>query len=251
MSGFDYTLTGPIGTRGTLGLIVLQVDETLEQDMRRMFPDPATAIYVNRIPSGDDLNPDTIAAMETALPHAANLLPKAAAFDAVAYACTSGTTLIGAARVRTIVSGACNTRHVCDPLTAALEALAALQAKRVSIVSPYIPSVANPIRAAFEEAGYQVPATLSFGEEQEARVARIDPASIAKAARQLAEQAETDAIFLSCTNLRTLDIIDVLERDLGLPVLSSNQVLGWALGKALPLPSRAVGPGLLLRDHNG
>lgn len=247
MNGFAYDLTGPIGTGGTLGLIVLQVDETLEQDMRRLFPDPATAIYVNRIPSGADLNPDTIAAMEQALPQAARLLPDAAAFDAVAYACTSGTTLIGADRVNALVSGACNTKQVCDPLTAALAALAHLGLQRVSIVSPYIASVAEPIRAAFETAGHAVPASLSFGEEQEARVARIAPASIAEAARHLAKEAETDAIFLSCTNLRTLDIIDDLEAELGIPVLSSNQVLGWALMRALPISPRGNGPGTLLR----
>ena len=247
MTGYAYNLTGPIGTEGTLGLIVLQVDETLEQDMRRMFPDPGTALYVNRIPSGDDLTPDTIATMEATLPHAAALLPKAAAFDAVAYACTSGTTLIGAERVRELVSGACNTRQVCDPLSAALAALDVLGINRVSIVSPYIPSVANPIRAAFETAGHPVPETLSFGEEQEARVARIDPASIASAARDLARRAETDAIFLSCTNLRTLDIIDPLEQELGMPVLSSNQVLAWALGRAIRGENAAKGPGALFR----
>jgi maleate isomerase len=245
MTGYAYDLTGPIGTKGTLGLIVLQVDETLEQDMRRMFPDPDTALYVNRIPSGDDLTPDTIATMEATLPHAAALLPKATAFDAVAYACTSGTTLIGAERVRALVSGACNTRQVCDPLSAALAALNVLGINRVSIVSPYIASVANPIRAAFEAAGHPVPATLSFGEEQEARVARIDPASIASAARDLAGRAETDAIFLSCTNLRTLDIIDPLEQELGMPVLSSNQVLAWALGRAIRGENAAKGPGAL------
>lgn len=247
MTGYAYDLTGPIGTKGTLGLIVLQVDETLEQDMRRLFPDPATALYVNRIPSGDDLTPDTIATMEAALPYAASLLPKAADFDAVAYACTSGTTLIGADRVRALVSGSCNTRQVCDPLSAALAALNALGLRRVSIVSPYIPSVANPIRAAFETAGHIVPATLSFGEEQEARVARIDPVSIANAARDLAGRAETDAVFLSCTNLRTLDIIEPLEQELGIPVLSSNQVLGWALERAIRDQHSVNGPGVLFR----
>lgn len=247
MTAFAYDLTGPIGTAGTIGLIVLQVDETLEQDMRRLFPDPATAIYVNRIPSGADLNPDTIAEMEQALPDAARLLPGAAAFDAVAYACTSGTTLIGADRVRDLVKASCNTKQVCDPLTAVLDALAHLDLGRVSILSPYISSVAEPIRAAFERAGHTVPASLSFGEEQEARVARIAPASIARAARHLAGEARTDAIFLSCTNLRTLDVIDDLEAELGIPILSSNQVLGWALGRAMPVSSPGKGPGRLLR----
>ena len=248
MTGFSYDLAPAIGVQGTLGLIVLQADETLEQDMRRIFPDPGIALYVSRIPSGDDLNPDTIATMQTTLPNAASLLPKAADFDAVAYACTSGTTLIGAERVRELVSASCKARRVCDPLSAATDALHSLRAKSVSIVSPYIPSVARPIRSAFEAAGFDVPATLSFGEQQEARVARIAPASIAKAARQLVSMAETDAVFLSCTNLRTLDIIEELEDEFGLPVLSSNQALGWALAQTLPTPSAATGPGLLFQS---
>lgn len=95
--GFD--LVGPIGSKATLGLVVLQADETLEQDFRRLFPDRDIAIYVSRIPSGDELSTDSIAAMEAELPRAAGLLPRAARFDAVAYGCTSGTTLIGAEAV--------------------------------------------------------------------------------------------------------------------------------------------------------
>lgn len=247
MTGFPYDLVPPIGTKGTLGLIVLQTDETLEQDMRRIFCDPDIALYFNRIPSGDDINPDTIAEMGTALPYAASLLPKTADFDAVAYACTSGTTLIGEERVRELVSSTCKTRKVCNPLSAATDALRSLRVKSVSIVSPYIPSVAGPIRAAFEAAGFDVPATISFGEQQEARVARIDPVSIANAARHLVGEADTEAVFLSCTNLRTLDIIEELEDAFERPVLSSNQVLGWALAQALPTPAAVTGPGRLFR----
>jgi maleate isomerase len=107
---------------------------------------------------------------------------------------------------------------------------------RIGIVSPYIASVATPIRAAFESAGITVPATLSFGEEVEAKVARIAPASIANAARALARQAELDGIFLSCTNLRTRDILAPLSVELGLPVLSSNQCLGWHMASLCGMP---------------
>lgn len=75
--------------------------------------------------------------------------------------------------------------------------------------------------------GIAVPGTLSFGEEVEARVARIAPSSIADAARDLARRNHLEGMFLSCTNLRTLDIIDPLTQELGLPVLSSNQCLAW------------------------
>jgi maleate isomerase len=76
-----------------LGLIVLQVDETIEDDFRRMFSRHIARLHVTRIPSGAELTPDSIAAMKRALPDAARLLPAIQPLDVVGYACTSGTTL--------------------------------------------------------------------------------------------------------------------------------------------------------------
>jgi len=237
MSGYPYRLSAPAGLP-TLGLIVLQVDETIEQDFRRLLP-PGTVLHVSRVPSGAALTPDTIAGMAAHLPAAAALLPPAAQFDTVAYACTSGTTLIGAEHVAALVNGACRTGAVTDPMTAALAAMRALGAGRVALVSPYIAPVAGPIRAAFEAAGLTVPATLSFGEEIEARVARIDPDSVCCAAREVVRAGDVDAVFLSCTNLRTLDLIDDLEAELGIPVVSSNLALAWHMARRA---SAAVSP---------
>lgn len=249
MSSFPYQVTGAIGTRATLGLVVLQVDETIEQDFRRLFPDPGVALYTTRIPSGAELTVDTIAAMEAELPRAAALLPPAATFDAVAYACTSGTTLIGAGRVAELVGGAARTRAVANPLTATLAAFQALGVRRPAIVSPYVDAVAGPVRAAFTAEGLQVSTMVSFGEEIESRVARIDPASIHAAALQVGRAPGTDAVFLSCTNLRTLDIIPALEAELGLPVISSNQALAWHMARLAHAPVSADAPGRVFRTR--
>lgn len=245
MTRLSYTLTDPIGAPGTLGLIVLQVDETVEQDFRRLLP-AEIALHVSRIPSGADLNPETIAAMEDELPHAAGLLPPAAEFGAVGYACTSGANLIGAARVADLVRGACRTQAVTDPLTAAVAALRSLDARSLAIVSPYIDAVAQPIRSAFEAAAFEVRSALSFCEDVEARVARIDCDSIRRAAR-IAANSDVDAIFLSCTNLRTLNVIDDLECELGCPVLSSNQVLAWHMARLAGVALAKHAPGRLMR----
>lgn len=237
MSAFPYTLQQDDLPR--LGLIVLQVDETIEQDFRRLFPPHIARLHVTRVPSGAELTPDTIAAMERALPDAARLLPAAQALDVVGYACTSGTTLIGAGRVRELVTRAASTRAVTDPLTAALAQCHSLGVARLGIISPYIASVAEPIRAAFEAGGIAVPDTLSFGEQVEARVARIAPASIAEAARALVRRSKLDAVFLSCTNLRTLDLLAPLTQELGLPVLSSNQCLAAHMAALAGIASMA------------
>lgn len=233
MTSLRYSLSGDHPP--TLGLIVLQVDETIEDEFRRLIA-PATRLHVTRVASGDALTPDTIAAMENRLPAAAALLPPAARFDAVGYACTSGAALIGPGRVRALVQTAAQTRAVTDPLTAALAALAARGVRRVGLLSPYVPAVAAPLVRAFGDAGLEVTATLSFGEEVEARVARIDAASVRAAARTLARQGRPDALFLSCTNLRTLDLIPELETALGLPVLSSNSALAWHMGQLAARP---------------
>ncbi|WP_095590421.1 maleate cis-trans isomerase family protein [Actibacterium ureilyticum] len=241
-----YRLATPTGA--TLGLVVLQSDETVEQDIRRLFPYPDTALHFTRIPSGAAVTPETLTQMKTDLPRAVSLLPPSASFDVIGYACTSGATMIGAAAVHALVADNARTRAVTDPLTAALAALNSLQARSIAIVSPYIDTVAAPMRRAFEAGGINVRETVSFGEETEARVARIDAASIRDAALLAARTPGIDALFLSCTNLRTLDVIDDLEDRLNLPVLSSNQVLAWHMAVHAGLPLPGLGPRRLFRQ---
>lgn len=246
-----YTLTGPIGARASLGLVVLQVDETIEQDFRRMFRSDDVALYVTRIPSGAELTPATIATMEAALPAAVGLLPSSVAFDAVAYACTSGTTLIGAGRVHALIRGAARTQHVTDPLTATVAALRRLGARSIGIVSPYVAEVSEPLRRAFEANGLAVRAIASFEEEVEARVARIDPASTLDAGLAIGGRHDIDAVFLSCTNLRTLDIVAELEEALAKPVVSSNQALAWHMAQLSGTGDLVSGPGLIMATRSG
>lgn len=243
MKNIGFDIVGPIGSKATLGLVVLQADETLEQDFRRLFPDRGVAIYTSRIPSGEELTSDSIAAMEAELPRGARLLPRSARFGAVGYGCTSGTTLIGAEAVARMLRQGVQTPVVTDPLTAALAALDALGLRRLGLVTPYVHNIAAPVRDAFSAAGYAIGETLTFGEEVEARVARIAPQSIKAAARAAAKAV--DAVFLSCTNLRTLDIIDELEAELGIAVLSSNQVLAWHMARATAAPVAKDAPGRL------
>ena len=240
MPPFPYRLID--STRPALGLIVLRVDETIEDEFRRTIPPDMARLHVTRVRSGEDLTPASIADMERGLTEAASLLPPSVSFDVVGYACTSGTAQIGAEKVRALVTAGASARNVTDPLTAALAAIRDRGLGRVGIVSPYLAPVAEPLRAAFEAQGIDVPDMLSFGEAQEARVARIDPQSIAEAARMLAGRSDLDGLFLSCTNLKTFDILPGLEAELGLPVLSSNQVLAWHMTRLADGAAAEHGP---------
>ena len=243
---YSYTLADPIGTRATLGLVTLQTDETIEHDFRRLLPSEGVSLYVSRVPSGLEVTGDTLAEMAKTLPAAAGLFPRATAFDVVGYGCTSGTSVIGPARIASLVSGACQTREVTEPVSALLAAARHLGVGRMAFLSPYIEAVSGTLRGVLAEGGLSAAVFGSFDEAEEAKVARIAPASIAAAAIDLGAVAEADCVFLSCTNLRTLDVIAEIEEALGKPVLSSNQVLAWDMARRAGLSLSHAGMGRLL-----
>lgn len=222
--GLPYTLSPDRPKQ--LGLVVLQSDETLERDMRRLLPVDAEAL-VSRVASGTELDTQMIAGMESRLTGAAELLPRGAQVSAVGYGCTSATAQIGAARVAALIQAGVPTAHVTDPVTALITACSALGITRLGMITPYVANISDQLRVVVEEAGISVACFASFEEKMEANVVRIAADAVHAAAVEMGQDQNCDAVFLSCTNLRTLDIIDAIEREIDKPVLSSNQVLAW------------------------
>lgn len=244
MSPFDYNFEAL--PRKTLGLVVLQSDETIEQDFRHVMP-RETALHVTRVPSGLEVSQDSLQAMAHDLPAAAGLLPRGLRFDAVGYGCTSGTAQIGAARIAQLVREGVDAAHVSEPVSALIAACRALGITRLAMLSPYVADVSARLRDVLQEAGIATPVFGSFEEAEEQKVVRIDTGSVVNAASALAAQGGVDGVFLSCTNLRSFDAIDPLEATTGLPVLSSNQVLIWHMLRLSGAQLDAAGPGKLLQ----
>ncbi|MEO0425923.1 MAG: Asp/Glu racemase [Pseudomonadota bacterium] len=246
MPPLPYSLEATTGP--SLGLVVLQTDETIEADFRRLFRD-SLRLFVTRIPSAASVTSESLATMEGALPTAAALLPRGITFDAIGYGCTSAAAEIGSAGVARAIAAGAETQAVTEPLSALLAATRALSVTRLAFLSPYVESVSARLRAALAAGGVATPVFGSFEEPEEARVARIDVGSIVQAGRALAAEGSADALFLSCTNLRTLDTIEALEAETALPVLSSNLVLAWHMAALTGLSGACAGPGRLLSPH--
>lgn len=228
-----------------IGLVVLQSDESLEPDFRRLLPRGAE-LLVSRVPSGDEVTPESLAEMEAHLTGAAALFPRSARFAAVGYGCSSGTAQIGAAEVARRMAAGCVMEAVTEPVSALVAACHALGIARLALLSPYMATVSERLREVLATEGIATPIFGSFEVAEEARVARIDGASIRVASEALLAEGGAEALFLSCTNLRALDVIPELEARLGLPVLSSNLVLAWHLMMLAGVPAPADAPGRLL-----
>ena len=213
-------------TRKKLGLITLQSDRTIEDDFRRlMLAD--VSLMVSRVPSAPEVTRDTLAQMESALSGAAALFPRGHSFDVVGYGCTSGTAQIGAKIIAEKVRAGTPAHHVSEPVSALIATCAHLGLSRIAIVSPYVASVSDRLREVLLYAGVETPHFISFDEANEEAVTQIDDASIVAATNKVMQGADVQGVFLSCTNLRTLDVIVPLQTALGVPVLSSNLVLAW------------------------
>ena len=122
-------------------------------------------------------------------------------------------------------------KDVTNPLVAALAAFKKLGVTRVGLVTPYVMSVNRTLIKAFKEGGVTVTHAGSFEQAEEEKVARIDADSLIQAVTSLVDSAKGgdmfDAVFLSCTNLKTLPVIAEIEEQTGIPCLSSNLCLLW------------------------
>ncbi len=243
MTAFPYIPDDRAATR--LGLIVLQVDETIELDFRRLIPE-TVELLVTRVPSGLQVSRETLAEMEAHIPAAAALLPQPVGYDAVGYGCTSGSSVIGPARVGDLVRQGVNTAAVTEPVSALAAACGALNIQRLALLSPYVEDVSSTLRQVLAQRGVTSPVFGSFDEAEEAKVVRISGASIIEAATRLCAGQDIDALFLSCTNLRSLDVIADIETRIGKPVLSSNQVLAWHMCRLAGIAPRAGAYGRLI-----
>lgn len=239
-----YELDGGFGAGGgRLGLIVLATDLSLENELRQVLAGRPVSLLHARIPADPHVTPEGLRLMEAAMSATAALLPPG--LDAIGYACTSGATVIGPDRVAELIRAVHPQAQVSTPITAAVTALRALAARRIGFASPYVASVTVPIRAYLAGEGIDTLHEASFGQSEDATVARIAEASTRAMLCDLAGRGGIDALFASCTNLRSFGILDTVERQTGLPVVSSNQALIWHMLRLAGIDARGWGPGRL------
>jgi maleate isomerase len=216
-----------IAHRAAIGLIVLATDNTIEHEFRKMLAIDGIAFYETRIHNAAEVNPATLAEMEKGMAAAAGLILPGLKLDVVAYGCTSGTVVIGEDKVFARIREARPDVACTTPITGAVAGFQALGAKRIALLTPYIEEVNQALRTFIEKRGVEVPVMGSFNHENDNEVARISPDSIKEAMRKLVRVDKVDALFVSCTSLRLATIAEELERELGVPVTSSNHAMAW------------------------
>ncbi|MEH6366414.1 MULTISPECIES: aspartate/glutamate racemase family protein [Pseudomonas] len=234
--------------RVRVGLVQLASDFTLENEWRQLLGE-RVELYSTRTPCSPTVTPGGLRAMSQGLSHSTSLLVPGLPLDVIAFGCTSGSMLIGEQEVGALINSVRPGVPVTNPWSAVKAALRALGARKVAVLTPYISEVNYPIFQGLRQAGLTISAFGTFGVLEDAQIPRIPAPAIERAAEQLLRNNPADALFLSCTNLHTLEILERLERRLGIPVISSNQALFWHVLQLSNCVHRPNGFGALLTDN--
>ncbi|MFF0145258.1 maleate isomerase [Amycolatopsis sulphurea] len=165
--------------------------------------------------------------------------------EVVAYLCTSGSFVNGVDYERSLTKAICDA-GAPDAVTtsgALAEVLQRLDLHRVSVLTPYDADLTGKLHDFLTELGVRTVASDHLG--LGGGIWKVGYRTIAE--RILAaDHSAAEAIFVSCTNLPTFDLIEPLEKALGKPVLTANQLTMWACLRRMRLP--IVGPGGWLRE---
>jgi maleate isomerase len=239
---------GPAGVAvDQLGVgVVTPYDFALDRELWRWAPEQVS-LHLTRTPYQDIpvslAQARALGDLETVARCTKDLLAVEPA--AVAYGCTSGSFLGGLAGEAALVAAMvqAGAPRAVTTSGAIIAAAHALGIKTVAVVTPYDTSVSARLHAYLDEAGVEVTAHSDMG--MTGRIWAVPYEVTADLVRRTA-RGGGDAVFLSCTNLPTYDLIASLEHELGVPVLTANQVTMWAALAAAGV--EAVGPGQSLLE---
>lgn len=235
------------GWRGKIGIIIPSANATMEPECNRMAPEGVAVLFSRMLAIGcsmDDLKKQD-AFVERCSEELATADP-----DLIVFGCTSGSFLEGPAWEKEIVRRIETTAH-CPAITttrAVLDALKAYGKRRISILCPYVDEVAKLESAYFGNSGYDVVSEKNLGYSLGKDIYSTQPEQVYRHARQVVAK-DTELLFISCTNLHTLEVVPLLERDLGIPVVSSNLCSLWAALRALGIREKIDAFGSLLQLH--
>lgn len=136
--------------------------------------------------------------------------------------------------------------QVTNPFSAALAAFSRLQVRNIAMVTPYSLEVARAMYRAFERSGVRVISATTYDLALDSDICQV-PMKTIRATACTQDLTGADALFIGCTGLRVVPMIEEIEKYIGLPVVTSNQAMAWHALSLAGYPANVPGFGLLMR----
>ena len=230
-----------------IGLITLASDFRIEKDFNDIIYGKDIDLYSNRINCYTPLTNETLKKMADDIPEVTkNILPDQK-LDCVAYGCTSGTIAAGYQSIYEKINLAKPNTKVTTPITSAINALKTLKINKVSIFTPYTNEINQSVINYFKNEKIEISELSYFNIASDLDIGKVDPQHLFYFLIKQ-DLSNSDALFVSCTALPVLSIINDIEKKLGKVILSSNQTLIWDTLKQIDNQNKVDGYGVLFNN---
>ena len=231
-----------------IGLIALATDLMIEKDFINVTKNMDIELFVNRIHCYSPLTSENLIKMSNTVTEVSKDILPDEKLDCVVYGCTSGTIAAGYDSIKKKIELAKPEAKVTTPSTAASNALKKLNVSKVAIFTPYSKKLNDEVVDYFKEEDFIVTSNSYFDISIDSDIAKIDPDYLYEVISNM-DLGNAEAVFLSCTNLPALSIVDKLEKKLNKIVLCSNQVLIWDTLQSIGKNNSIQGFGKLFSEN--
>jgi maleate isomerase len=226
--------------KNKFGVIVPSWNTTQEYELWRMAP-AGVSMHFTRVTHTDDSD-ESLLHMAEMGPETAKLLAHAKV-DAICLGCTGASFIRPGIDAKVIREMEEATRTPCTTTSTAIkEALDHLGVKSIAFATPYDERTNGMLTAFLKYSGFNVVADKGLGTDCPAF---LGPEHAYRLVKEV-DRKEAELLLISCTNFRSLEVIETLEKELGKPVVASNTATMWKLLQMAGLKAKVPGAGRLL-----
>ncbi len=212
---------------------------------------PGVSTCTTRISLGDSVTIDNLRSLEAGSIDAAALISEAP-MDVIVLGCTSGSFIGGKSydcslikKMEEAAGGVpCTTTG-----SSVIEALKKSKIKRPAVFTPYTDDINKLCNKYLHENGIEPVETEGINLTNDHEISSITPDEIRDRVLNMKNLKDCDGIFISCTGLKTLPVIEEIEQSCGKPVISAIQASFWNCLRICRVDNYTYGPGSLFRKE--
>lgn len=217
--------------RRRIGCIVPASNVVAEEDFIRLCPRDATVHFTRAMINA--ATREQLSRMVEQAPDLAEMLTHAGV-EVIGFACTGASFFLGPGSDETLARSMEARAGVpaVPTASAVVKALRAVGARTISVATPYEKWLNEAEREFLAASGFEVLVIEGLGLYRGVDIHALPSSEAYRLACEV-DRPDADAIFISCTDFQTLDVIERLERERGKPVVTSNQATFWACAAAV------------------
>lgn len=231
------------GERGKIGLIYPSAGWVMEPEFNEMAPE-GISIQATRVPLGNT-DVEGLNKLLLNIQDAGKLLSHIPT-DIILLGCTSASFINGVVYEKQMMADMERETNIkfITTSTSVINALQAMNIKKVAVATPYIDEVNHKAALYLEENDITVCGMKGMGLMTDSQIDAVKLDDVYQFCVE-ADCQEAEGLLILCTGLRTIPIIEKLEKDLGKPVISAIQASMWSALRCIYIQDCVKGYGSL------